>query len=176
MLSKHPADPSKPSVGRINIDFIPPPHTAESIMRCISKIEELNISKNSQLFNSISSEFPTGNGHISILSDNCPGSTPEDPLVFVIEPVMVLPSPAPVALSTPDPTFNKRLRVIKEQGESVCKSQLIMLTQFSVSDSRNTHWLTTTVGEILHTTNAHPQPQPWIRPEGCKFDSFDGVV
>jgi hypothetical protein len=153
VLSKHPADPSKPSVGRIDVDFIPPPHTADSIMRCISKIEELNISKNSQLFNSISSEFPTGNGHISILSGNCPGSTPEDPLVFVIEPVMVLPSPAPVAVSTPDPTFNKMLRVIKEQ----------------VSDSLNPHWLTITVGEILHTTNAHPQPQPWVRPSGCLF-------
>jgi len=38
-----------------------------------------------------------------------------------------------------------------------------------VSDSLNPHWLTITVGEILHTTNAHPQPQPWVRPSGCLF-------
>jgi hypothetical protein len=87
-------------------------------MRCISKIEEQNLSKNSRLFNTISSEFPIGEGHVSILSADCPGSTPEDPLVFVVEPVMAIPSPAPVNTPTPDQIFSKRLRVIKEQGES----------------------------------------------------------
>jgi hypothetical protein len=118
MLSKHPADPDKPSVGRINVDSIPPPHTAESIMRCISKIEELNTSTNSQLFNSISSEIPIAEGHVSILSGDCPGSTPEDPLVFVIEPVMAMPLPTPMAVPALDLQFNKRLRVIKGQCES----------------------------------------------------------
>ena len=120
MLSKHPADSNKPSVGRINVDSIPPPHTAESIMRCISKVEELS-TKNVQLFNSISSEFPIGDGHVSILSDDCPGSTPEDPLVFVIEPVMPMPSSTSVAVPL-DPTFKKRLRVTRVQGESRCNS------------------------------------------------------
>jgi len=74
-------------------------------------------------------------------------------MAFVIEPVLAVPSPAPVVALTPYPTFNKRIRVIKGQ----------------VSDYRNPSWLTTTLDEILRITNAPAQPQPWVRPIGSLF-------
>jgi hypothetical protein len=153
VLSKQPADPNKPSVGRISVDSVPPPHTAESIMRCISKMEGLDNSKTSQLFIDISSESPIGDGLVSILSSDRPGFMPENPMAFVIEPVLTVPSPTTVVSPIPYPTFNKRIRVIKGQ----------------VSDSRNPKWLTTTSDEILRTTNARAQPQPWLRPVGSLF-------
>lgn len=121
VLSKQPADPNRPSVGRINVDSIPPPHTAESMMRCISKIEELDNSKQSQLFIDISSEFPIGDRHVSILSSDRPGSSPDNPMAFVVEPVLAGPSPAPVVVPTPYPTFKKLIRVTRGQGESKCR-------------------------------------------------------
>ncbi|KIM71222.1 hypothetical protein PILCRDRAFT_830490 [Piloderma croceum F 1598] len=81
--SKQPAHPDDSYVGRISVDFVSPPHTAKSIIRCISKIEELCLSTESQLFTNISSESPIGEGHVSILTSDRPGFTPEDPMAFV---------------------------------------------------------------------------------------------
>lgn len=119
MLSKKPVDPNKPSVGRISVDFIPPPHTAQTIMRCISRIEELNDTKKSHLFANISSEFPIGDKHVSILSTDRPGSTPDNPMAFVVEPALDVT----LVAATPHPTFKKRIRVIKGQGASECESR-----------------------------------------------------
>jgi hypothetical protein len=112
--SKYPVDSNKPSVGRISVDSIPPPHTSESIMRCISQIEKLNISPvQSQLFTSILNESPIGEEHVSVLTDSCPGSAAEDPMAFVVGP------------------FDKRIRVIQSswgqlkftsRGKILCSS------------------------------------------------------
>jgi len=83
-LAKQPADSNDPSVGRVSIDSIPPPHTASTFMRCISKAEELHGWRRSQLFTSISSQSPIGEAHVSILTSDRPGSTPEDPMAFVL--------------------------------------------------------------------------------------------
>jgi hypothetical protein len=79
--SKQPAH-LDPYVGHINVDLVSPPHTAKSIVRCISRIEGL-YNMESQLFTNISSESPIGAGHVSILTGDRPGSTPEDPMAFV---------------------------------------------------------------------------------------------
>jgi hypothetical protein len=83
---KHPAHPTDPHVGCISVNIIPPPHTAASIMRCISKAESLDLSNGSQLFPSILSETPFSEGHVSILTSDYPGSTPEDPMAVVDSP------------------------------------------------------------------------------------------
>lgn len=70
-------------VGRISINSIPPPHSAASIARRITKIEKLGCTGQPQLFCNISSESPLGDGHLSILTDNRPGSTKENPMAFV---------------------------------------------------------------------------------------------
>jgi len=153
VLSKKPADPNNPTIGRISVDSVPPPHTASSMIRCISKIEEFDNTKNSQLFMSISSEFALGDQHVSILSSDRPGSTPETPMAFVVEPVLAVTSIAPAVASLPYPSFTKRIRVIKGQ----------------LSDERNPNWLALTPGEILRTTKTPAQPQPWVRPSGGIF-------
>ena len=111
--SQHPAGSNDPSVGRINVDSVPPPHTATSVMRCISKAEKLDNSKQSQLFTSISSTSPIGEGHFSILTGDRPGSIPEDPMAFVELPVPV----------DPFPTYTKQFRVRRDVGQSQLKSQ-----------------------------------------------------
>jgi len=74
-------------------------------------------------------------------------------MVFVVDPVLEVSSPAPAIVPTPHPTFNKRLQVIKGQA----------------SDYRNPSWLAVTPGEILRTTKGPAQLQPWIRPNGSLF-------
>ena len=141
-------------------------------MRCISKIEELTNTNKSQLFIDISSESPIGDKHVSIFSSDRPGSTPENPMAFVVEPILTVSSPASNVVPTPHPTFKKRIRVIKGHGASRRKSSgVIKLTCLPVSDYRNPGWLATTPGEILRTTTAPAQPQPWVRPSGSKFNS-----
>jgi hypothetical protein len=85
--SKRPADSNRPSIGRITVDSVPPPHTAASIMRYISTTEQLGNSAASQLFISTFNESPIGEEHVLILTGNHPGSTPEDPMAFVALPL-----------------------------------------------------------------------------------------
>jgi len=157
VLSKQPADPNDPSVGRISVNSVPPPHTAASIMRCISKTEQLDNSKQSQLFVSISSASPIGEGRVSILTSNRPGSTLEDPMAFVesLSPIAAsvesVESPAPVAPSMPapfappisHPTYTKQIRV----------------TNVSSHSKQNAGWLAVTKDEILRTTHDPPRQQ-----------------
>jgi hypothetical protein len=108
--SKQP-HPDDPYIGRISIDFVSPPHTAKSIIRCISKIEEIYHGMESQLFTNILSESPIGEGHVSILTSDRPGYTPEDPMVFVA-------ARKPYA---PYPTFTKWMRVTCTAGQLMLK-------------------------------------------------------
>lgn len=57
----------------------------------------LEMSTRSQLFTSISSELPFGKEHVSLLTSNRPGSIPEDPIAFVVEPEV----PAHISASIP---------------------------------------------------------------------------
>jgi hypothetical protein len=84
VISKRPVDSNSRYLGSINVDHIPPPHTAKSITRYISKIEKVEKFGIPQLFTSMSDESPIGDGHVSILTSNRPGPTPEEPMAFVI--------------------------------------------------------------------------------------------
>jgi hypothetical protein len=84
VISKRPVDSNSRYLGSINVDCIPPPHTAKSITRCISKIEKVDKFGIPQLFTSMSDESPIGDGHVSILTSNRPGPTPEEPMAFVV--------------------------------------------------------------------------------------------
>jgi len=137
--SKRPAGSNNPFVGRISVDSFTPPHTATSIMRCISKAEELDNSKQSQLFTSISSKSPIGDGQVSILTSDRPGSTSDDPMAFV-------ELPTPVAVPIPYPTFTKQIR----------------LTHADASGDYDPKWLTTEKGEILRTTHEGPRNRPFV--------------
>ena len=100
VVSKCPATSDDPYVGHISVNSIPPPHSHTSIMRCLSKIEELDNTWQTQLFASMSNKSPISEGHISILTSGSPGSTLEDPMAFVELPLPV-----------------KQLRVAQDAGE-----------------------------------------------------------
>lgn len=91
VVSRQPASSSDPYIGRLSIEFIPPPRTAASVMRCISKNEELDHSNRSQLFSSVSSESPLEKD-VLILSSDHPGSTLDDPMAFVDLPAPITSS------------------------------------------------------------------------------------
>jgi hypothetical protein len=156
ILSKQPADPNDPDVGRIRVDSVPPPHTAASIMRCISKREELDNSKQSLLFVSISSESPIDEGHVSILTSSRPGATLDNPMAFVespdpvAAPTQASSKPVPVAKSSRTsvaepipsvPASTKLLRVIAESCKPSFKSQRNRFTQLTFSAQPTKSWL-----------------------------------
>ena len=84
VISKKPVDSNSRYLGRIDVGCIPPPHTAKSIMPCISKIEKVEKFGTLKLFTSISDESPIGDGHVSILTGDRPGSAPGEPMAFVV--------------------------------------------------------------------------------------------
>jgi hypothetical protein len=109
--SKNPFDSANPWVGRINVDTIPPPHTVASIMRCISKSEDMDHCKYTQLWESSESDEPLKDGHISILTSERPGSTPDIPIAFVES------NPASSSSLLFDNDNPRKLRVTSVSGE-----------------------------------------------------------
>ena len=83
MRVKQPTASNDPTVGRMSIHFLPPPHTTASIKLCISKSEELDNSRGWQLFTDASSEYLLGDRYISILTGDRPRVTFENPMAFV---------------------------------------------------------------------------------------------
>jgi hypothetical protein len=120
-------------------------------MRCISKIEEPEPSSQLQLFASLSSEVPIGGGYISILADDCPGSTPEDPVAVVEEP--------PRFPAYPD--FTQPLLVTRSYSQFLDYNETLMLMYFS-DPGGSDGWLVVTAGAMLYTNN-----------EGVKSRSFE---
>ena len=83
MPSKVAIDPEEPSLGRILADSVPPPHSAASIKRCISREERNPELANAEIFADISCETPLKEGHIPILCTDCPGLSPDKPMAIV---------------------------------------------------------------------------------------------
>ena len=80
---KHPVSCNDRYLGCIAAELAAPPHTAVSIMQCISTSEDLVYSKPSQLFLSVSCGSPIRKECVARLTSDCPGSTPQDPMVFL---------------------------------------------------------------------------------------------
>ena len=116
--SMRPADINDPLVGRLNIDSIPPPHTATSIKRCISQLEGLDNWEEWQLFINILSESPMGNEHISLLTSDHPGSTPDDSIAIVLDSIHVAPVAVPALSQVPPVPYQKWMRVKYPLGQS----------------------------------------------------------
>ena len=82
MTSKVAIDPERPSLGRIRIDSVPPPHSPATIKRCISRVERTPELAYADLFADISSDTPLKEDYISILTDG-PGMSPNEPMAIV---------------------------------------------------------------------------------------------
>ena len=83
MPSKVAIDPEEPSLGRIRVDSVPPPHSPASIKRCISRVERNPALAHAYLFADTSCDAPLKEGHISNFHTDGPGLSPKEPLAIV---------------------------------------------------------------------------------------------
>ena len=81
--SKMAFDPEEPSLGRIRIDSVPPPHNAVTIKRCISRVERTPAIAYAQLFADLSCNTPLTEDYMSFLRTDCPGLSPMNPMAIV---------------------------------------------------------------------------------------------
>ena len=100
--SKVAFDHDEPSIGRIRADYIAPPHSPESIKRCISRVEGRPALLHADLFADTSCDTPLTEGHISILRTDGPGQSPEEPMAIVQAEVQVESPPKVEVTSIPD--------------------------------------------------------------------------
>jgi len=80
---KHQIGDYSPSVARIDKTLVPPPHSPDSIIRCISYVEGFPYCVWHRLFIDITSESPINYREAWIPESGGPGSTPDKPLIFV---------------------------------------------------------------------------------------------
>jgi len=73
----------EPSLGRINAHSIAPPHTLGSIKQCISRVEGNSALRHADLFADFSCDAPMSEGHIPILTGDCPGLIQDEPMALV---------------------------------------------------------------------------------------------
>jgi hypothetical protein len=84
ILSKAPAAPDDPFLGRIKARSVPPPHTVKAIKHSIAKVEDIKDRTSTSLFLTPHSESPMGDADkVSILNHTALGSTPQEPLALV---------------------------------------------------------------------------------------------
>ena len=87
MPSKVGIDPDQPSLGRIRVDSVAPPHCPTSIKRCISRVEgNPALAWYADLFADTSCDIPFKEGHISILRNDGRGLSPNEPMAIVLRP------------------------------------------------------------------------------------------
>jgi hypothetical protein len=100
-------------VGRIDADSVVPPHTVASLKRRIGKVEGIDLSSESQLFDYLGSESPVPDGPLPIIIGECPGLSADRPMALVY-----LPSTRPGSVAQEHTAFIKILRGNCDCGES----------------------------------------------------------
>jgi hypothetical protein len=95
MPSKVAIDPEEPSLGRIRVDSIAPPHCPTSIKRRISRVERIPGLSHANLFADTLCDTPLKEGHISLLGTDGTGLSPSEPMAIV----QVKKSPDPLSLN-----------------------------------------------------------------------------
>ena len=87
--SKVAFDPEQPSLGRIRVDSVTPPHNYVTIKRCISRVEKTLAIAYAYLFADISCNTPLkeDNTAITFLRGDYPGLSPKEPMAIVLNPI-----------------------------------------------------------------------------------------
>jgi hypothetical protein len=84
ILSKAPAAPDNPFLGRIKARSVPPPHTVKAVKHSIAKLEDIKVLTTSDLFLTPYSDSPMGDADkVNILNRTGPGSTPQESFALV---------------------------------------------------------------------------------------------
>jgi len=87
MASRHPVNSKDPSLTRVRALAVAPPHTVASIKRCLCTIEHIGNYDGAKIFETLSSETPMEEGHVSLMAHDGPGATSESPMVLVRPPL-----------------------------------------------------------------------------------------
>ena len=91
MPSKVAFDPEEPALGRIRADSVAPPHNPVTIKACISRVEKTPAIASANLFADIlSKNTPLNEDHISFLSTDFSGLSPNNPMGIVLTPLAPL--------------------------------------------------------------------------------------
>ena len=100
-------------MGRINSLSVAPPFNVSSLKARLGKVEGVG-DKNSQLFEDLSADSPMSDSDgIALLTDQYPGSTPDEPMAFVcLNSVDSLPGSKPSEVKT-----QVKLRATQAFGE-----------------------------------------------------------
>jgi hypothetical protein len=70
-------------LGRIETDYVVPPHTVASVKGCIAKAEGIDSSWKCDIHAGLMTPSPiSSDGIFSIHAENCPGSAPNHPMAF----------------------------------------------------------------------------------------------
>ena len=87
-------DSDKPSLGRIRVDSIAPPHSPASIKLCISRVERTPALAHANLFADTSCDTPLKERHISFLHTDGPGLSKNEPMAIVQKAIVQMGSNA----------------------------------------------------------------------------------
>jgi len=141
MFVEHePILPKKPvfqndHLGRITATSVAPPHSVNSLKRCITKSEGFFNAPECDLFADMTSRSPMAQGPISIFTNDRLGSTPEKPIALVYSSSTRGVAPTISTAIAVDSRFNQRVVAIQNFHNS----------------SVNQKFLNFKVGEILLT-------------------------
>ena len=81
----NPVYSDDPYLGRISARCVAPPHTASSLRRCLSNVQNISTGIQTNLFIATSSEAPMNDSdRVSILAHTGPGHTANEPVALVI--------------------------------------------------------------------------------------------
>jgi hypothetical protein len=81
----------------MNVNFITPPHTASSIVRCLCFAEKISDHQNMRLFLDLSSESPLEDKTpVSILTGGGAGFNADEPMALVHSPDIMIQAPKSV--------------------------------------------------------------------------------
>lgn len=108
-------------IGRILATSIAPPHTAESLKRSISIAEGIINYSRCDIFLDWTGGEPVSDGPISIMVDDCPGSTPVRSMLVVFSlstpetaPLLLAPADVPVPVPQEPSKFTTKRRAIQD--------------------------------------------------------------
>jgi hypothetical protein len=84
---KKPVDPSDPGLSRMNVNFLTPPHTPNTVKRCLCFAEQISDRETSKLFLDISGESELNDStQALILFGAGPGFSLDNPMALVHSP------------------------------------------------------------------------------------------
>jgi len=124
-LEDEPIPPQRPvfsndHLGRIPATAVTPPHTVNSLKRCITKAEGIINAPKCDLLTDMKCDSPMGQGVISIIGDDSLGSTPQNPIALVYSSSNSTQEPAqtiPTHIAT-NSRFNQRIVALQDCNNS----------------------------------------------------------